>query len=116
MTTTTFDPETLGDYTYPDTGHTVTSASVRRALDVLNRRASRGVTSRELALLEMPGDVSGVSSACSPLSTLHRHGAVALLKEKRAGYKVYVLPEYVRGRAVKARGTHHCKTCTCEDR
>ena len=55
----------------------------------------RGVTSLEIELRTGLGHgmVSG------PLSALHKDHVIAKLKETRAHYGVYVLPEYVHGRA-----------------
>ena len=58
-----------------------------------------GVTSKELNLLtkETGGKWSG------RLSKMHEREDAFMLVEKRNGYRLYVLPEFVNGRTIKER-------------
>lgn len=68
-------------------------------LDLLASMKWIGCTSGELqvALRRGHGQISGA------LSTLHKHGHVAMLSLRRDRQHVYVLPEYVNGQALEPR-------------
>jgi len=75
----------------------MTAALERKVITWLELQKGRGVIWRELSdMLELHhGTVSGV------LSILHKTGYISRLKDKRNGCKIYVLPNYVNGRAVE---------------
>jgi hypothetical protein len=66
-----------------------------------------GRTWKELADIQSwhHGQASGV------LSVLHKEGLIARLIEKRNRCAVYVMPEYVNGRAIAERKIKSCKHC-----
>ena len=73
----------------------------KRQQDVLNelaRLCHRGATWNELGdLLSLHhGAISGV------LSTLHKHGYICRLTERRSRSQIYVLPKYVNSRETEA--------------
>jgi DNA-binding PadR family transcriptional regulator len=80
-------------------GHVIKSDVQIKCLKMLKKRPSAGYTSREIedAYDLDHGKVSGA------LSVLHKRGILALLAEKRDGFMIYVLTEFVKGRQVKAR-------------
>lgn len=73
----------------------------------LQNAGTNGLTWRELAdLLDSDhGPISGV------LSNLHKGGRIARLSLKRQRSKVYVLPEYIQGRATEKPKQKHCPHC-----
>lgn len=78
----------------------VTSKRQRAVVEALRKRGPGGGTWLELAMaLRLHhGQISG------PLSVLHKEGFVARLTEQRGKCSVYVLPEFVEGRATKPQG------------
>lgn len=103
------DGMTTGGWSGSDTSHErarherATGALRRRqtaALAMLADEKEHGATWREVAAAigAHHGSASGV------LSNLHKAGRIARLSEKRKRCKVYVLPDYVAGRAHEAYG------------
>lgn len=81
-----------------DDGSGVTGRRQRQVMDLLGESGERGITWGELAhILDVHhGAASGA------LSVLHKDGRIARLADRRAGSKVYVLPQYVAGRVTEA--------------
>lgn len=77
-----------------------TSIRQRKVLDLLSWRGAVGITWRELAeeLKLHHGSASGL------LSVLHLTGHITRLKSSRNKSKIYVLPEFVRGRDIEPHG------------
>lgn len=107
-------------------GHKTPKEKQQRVLVALARAGRDGLTSRELAKVETPGDVSAVSAWGSAFTVLHQENLIAALAERRDAHHVYVMPEHVGDRATwpgyRHRGsgqivviTKHCRTCTCPE-
>ena len=70
------------------------------ARQLIKDRGTKGVTAKELsAILQIHH-----GWASSILSNHHKAGIFARLAEKRDGYKIYVLPEFVDGRETEKQG------------
>jgi hypothetical protein len=76
---------------FKQSGKTLTSRFQREVLAVVSSRGVMGVTDAELQ--KMTG--KGHGSTSSTLSTLHKNGYLARLKERRMGNTVYVHTQYV---------------------
>lgn len=81
-----------------------TALTQRRVLEYLQGRRDYGATWKEAGdYLELHhGTVSGA------LSVLHKTGYISRLKQTRDRCKIYVLPNYVRGRDVEYQGRKKC--------
>lgn len=90
---------TMDDLTITHNGHVIKSEVQSTCLKMIKKRPVQGFTSREIEerLALDHGKVSGA------LSMLHKKGILSLLAEKRDGFMIYVLSEFVKGRQVKAR-------------
>jgi hypothetical protein len=88
-------------------GHVITAKNERRCYAYIHTMAVKGATSREIE--EFTG--RGHGSISGALSELHAKGAVACLTKRRDGQRIYVLPEFVRGRDTVTRHAFHCKCC-----
>jgi hypothetical protein len=75
----------------------VTGKRQRRAMYLLDARAARGMTWSEFASAERLHH----GQASSVLSNLHKAGRIVRLNQTRFRSKVYVLPEWVKGREVE---------------
>jgi hypothetical protein len=118
------------DHEY-DSGHKTPREKQQKVLTALARVNGDGLTSREMAEIEDPGNVSAGTGWASCFSVLHQEKLVACLTAKREGYRIYLLPEFVYGRETwpgyRHKGTvvetktiiitrtEHCATCTCEE-
>lgn len=110
------------DHVYPS-GHKTPREKQQKVLAALTQAGFTGMTSREMAQHETPGDVSAVNGWGSCFTTLHQEKLIIALAKLREDHHVYVMPEYVRGRETwpgyRHRGTTiktiviHCRTCAC---
>jgi hypothetical protein len=85
-----------------------TTAGVQGAvLSILARQGTRGATWHEIA------DELGVhhGTASGALSVLHKVGSVSRLRLRRSRSAIYVLPEFVMGRATAERKRRLCDEC-----
>ena len=71
-----------------------------RAISILNRKKSIGLTSGEF------GELEGVhhGTASGTMTNLHQGGKVVRLTTTRDGRKIYVLPQWTKGRATERVG------------
>lgn len=90
---------TLTDTVIEHNGHVIKGALQQECIKSLKKRPIKGFTAKEIenALDLDHGKVSGA------LSMLHKRGLIALLMDKREGFRVYVLAENVKGRLTKPR-------------
>lgn len=95
-------------------GHVVTKARQKRAICRLLGQRENGCTALELARITDPGDETAIVRWAPAFSLLHKEGLVCALAEKRDGYAVYVMPEYVAGRDTVPHYIHHCPGCRCD--
>lgn len=116
------------DHEYPS-GHKTPREKQQKVLLALSSAGGYGMTSREMAKIETPGDVSAVTAWGSCFTVLHQEKLIVALKETREDHHVYVTPDNVAGRPTwpgyRHKGTKiivrsvviikHCKTCTCEE-
>lgn len=116
------------DHEYPS-GHKTPAEKQKRVLAALAVVGPDGLTSRELAKIETPGDVSAVNGWGSAFTVLRQEKLIVALRERREDHHVYVMPEHLLGRDTW-KGYHHkgdtvfivktvvihCKTCTCEEK
>lgn len=113
------------DHEYPS-GHKTPRDKQLKVLKVLSRVRGDGITSREMAQYETPGDVSAVNGWGSCFTVLRQENLIIALVERREDHHVYVLPEYTWGRETWPGYRHagqvnikpfvivrHCATCTC---
>lgn len=70
-----------------------------------------GLTSREWGLLH---DFEHQTYSSIP-STLHLAGKVVRLTQRRGKHQIYVLPEYVNGRAISPHKSNKRKLVTCDN-
>lgn len=108
-------------------GHKSTKEKQQKVLVALASAGEFGLTSREMAMREDPGNVSAGSAWGSCFTNLHQEGSIKALTELRNGNHIYVMPYEVRGRdtwpGYRHKGTQvvteavfvvkHCATCTC---
>ena len=114
------------DHDYPS-GHITKKEKQFKVLVALESAGPDGLTSRELAQIEQPGDVSAQSAWGSAFTVLHQENAITALAERRGGHHIYVGNEYVGGRdtwpGYRHKGTviitHtvviHCSACGGHD-
>lgn len=114
------------DHVY-DSGHKSPTDKQMKILVALGRARGYGMTPREMAKIEDPGNVSAVNMWGGCFTELRREKLVQGITEQREGHHVCVLPEYVGDRETWDGYTHkgtpfvivrevHCKTCTCEEK
>jgi hypothetical protein len=119
------------DHEYPS-GHKSPKEKQQKVLVALTSAGYHGLTSREMAERENPGDVSAGSAWGSCFTNLHQEGSIKALAEHRNGNHVYVMPNQVWDRETwpgyRHKGTQivtetetifivrHCETCTCEEK
>lgn len=80
-------------------GHVISGVLKQDIFKAIKKRPVKGYTSAEIEF-ESSLDHGKVSGA---LSMLHKEGVLALLQEKRDGFRIYVLSDFVNGRPTKAR-------------
>lgn len=84
-----------------------TASRQQVTLELLASQATYGMTWKELS--DYTGWHAGQSSGC--LSVLHLENLVVRLVERRNRCSIYVLPDFVGGRAVSERKSNTCKHC-----
>ena len=112
------------DHVYPS-GHKSPSEKQMKILVALAGVRHYGMTPREMAMIEDPGNVSAVNMWGGCFTELRHENLIQGIAELREDHHVCVLPEYVGERKVwngyKHRGetviiVRHCETCTCEEK
>jgi hypothetical protein len=104
------------DHEYPS-GHKTPKEKQQKVLDRLAEYGPYGLTSREMAQISTPGDVSAVNGWGSCFTVLRQEKQIVALQERREDHHVYVMPQWLMGRDTWPGYRHrgHCATCTCEE-
>ena len=109
------------DREYPS-GHKTPKEKQQKVLAALAWAGRDGLTSREFAKMENPGDVSAVNGWGGAFTLLRQEHSIVALAQRREDHHVYVLPQHIDDRQTWPGYRHkgsgvvivtHCVTCTC---
>lgn len=84
----------MEEHTYIQSGKTITSAWQKEVYKLVTAEGAFGMTDGEV----QNATGTGHGSTSSALSSLHRAGYLARLKEKRGKFTVYVHPKFIKKR------------------